>query len=186
MGKKKHEDDKGAYKEIPLSAPNWFANNPIWSFQAFAEHIHNQARQVLVKDGFHAEMLFFLGLDGKGSIVLPHDNDRDRVAKYARDRIERDYAYGVIHISECWMRWADGPNDHILNQVIAGEIRVSELNPEHRKEVLTVCAQSRDGYSMNWIDEIVRDEKKVVKGFGEARKFGGTEGLEGRFGKLFG
>jgi len=186
MGSKKNNGNTGkSYQEMPLSVPQWHPGNPLLGFQTFSTHIHNQAKATLVKDGYHAEMIFFMVQDGSGVIVLPHDNDRDRVAQYLRDRINRDYVYGVLHICESWIRWADGPKDHILTQVIGGEIRVSELKPEHRKEALTVVAQSRDGYAVNWIDEIERakDNGKETIQFGRSEQH---TGFEGRFGKLFG
>lgn len=78
------------------------------------------------------------------------------------------------------MRLVLNPNDHILKQVIAGEIRVSELRPEDRQEVLMVSAQSRDGWATSWVDEIVRIAGKVsLGGCQEIRDF------QGRFGRLF-
>lgn len=184
MGGKKDKNGKdGSYQEVPLPVPQWPPGVPLLGFQTFSAYIHNKAKATLVKDGYHAEMVFFMKQDGTGVLVLPHDDDRDRVAQYVRDRISRDYVYGVLHICESWIRWANGPNDHILTQVMAGEIRVSELKPEHRKEALAVVAQSRDGYSMNWIDEMVREKEKGPIRFGRCEKHCG---FEGRFGKLFG
>ena len=62
-------------------------------------------------------------------------------------------------------------------------MKVSELKPEHRTEALSVSAQSRDGFSINWIDEMVRHKKKGSLKLGKCHQF---SGFEGRFGKLYG
>jgi hypothetical protein len=167
---------------IPFSPRDWNPSNPIISFQSFAHYIHEQAKSVMLRDGFHAEMFFFLPLNGRGHIVQHAGKDRDATAKWVKDHIREHYVYGLVHICEAWVRFASGKTDHILDQVIDGEIRVSELRPEDRSEALTVVAQSRDGYSHNWIDEIIRTKKKVLK-FGACQEFGD---FEGRFGSLFG
>jgi hypothetical protein len=64
---------------------------------------------------------------------------------------------------------------------MAGEIKVSELRPEDRQEVLSIVAQSRDGYQHSWVHDIVR--KGEVVALGECRE---TEEIKGRFGELFG
>lgn len=167
---------------FPISVPDWNAANPAESFHAFAASIHEQAKQVIVHDGTHAELFFLLSLDGKGELVHWQENDRGREAEWLRRYISEHYTFGVIHVVECWMRLASKPDDHILKQVMAGEIKVSELNPEHRAETLMVSSQSRDGHSHSWLDEIVRmgDGRIVLGHCHEIDEFAG------RFGKLFG
>lgn len=168
--------------QIPFSPQGWNPANPLMSFQSFAITIHEQAKGVLLKDKFHAEMLFFLPLNGRGHIVQWTGKDRDAMAIWVRKHIHEHYIYGMVHICEAWVRFADGPKDHTLNQVIDGEIRVSELKPEDRAEALTVVAQSRDGYAHNWIDEIVRGKAKGALKLGKCSEFGD---FDGRFGNLF-
>jgi hypothetical protein len=167
---------------FPISVPGWNAAHPAESFQAFAASIHEQAKQMLVHDGKHAELFFLLSLEGSGELIHWQENDRDQEAEWLRRYISEHYSFGVIHVVECWMRLAAKPNDHILKQVIAGEIKVSELNPEHRIETLMVSVQSRDGYSHSWLDEIIRegDGKLSLGQCHEIAEFAG------RFGKLFG
>ena len=167
---------------VPMAIPGWDASRAADSFRAFAQFVHTQAKAILVRDGRHAEMLFCMPLDGHGHVVLWGSIDRDHQASWIRRHISETYAFGVIHVVEVWMRMAPNPNDHILKQVMAGEIKVSELRPEHRKEALMVSAQSRDGWSMAWSDEIVR-------GIDGKPSFGTCHAVtdyEGRFGKLFG
>ena len=167
---------------FPISVPGWEVGSPSAAFQAFAAHIHEQAKRVIVHDKSHAELFFLLSLEGSGELIHWRENDREREADWLRRYISEHYTFGVIHVVECWMRLASRPDDHILKQVMAGEIKVSELNPEHRVETLMVSSQSRDGYSHSWLDEIIRmgDGKITLGHCHEIDEF------TGRFGKLFG
>jgi len=142
-----------------------------------------QAKEVVVTDQQHAEMLFFLPMDGKGHVVLWQGEDRNTQAAWVRNHVHEHYIYGVVHVCEAWVHVASSPNDQILKQVIAGEIRVSELRPEHRTEAITVTAQTRDGYSHAWFDEILRDKSDGNLRLGVCRE---CDDFEGRFGKPFG
>ena len=166
----------------PISVPAWYASHPADSFRAYAQNIHGQAKEVFLADGHHSEMFFFVPLDGDGHIVLWRGDDRDLEAQWLRRHIAEHYAYGVIHVVEAWMRLAPKPGDHILKQVMAGEIKVSELKPEDRQEALMVSAQSRDGWANSWIDEILRDRAGRIS-LGTCTEFAD---FRGRFGKVFG
>jgi len=175
-------------QELPLSFAQWDPQNPLASIQLFANHIHENAKKYLLEDKTHAELMFFMPLGGKGTLVTiqtnPADeNDRDALAQWVRDYISKNYIYGVVHVCESWVKFANSPNDHTVKQIQAGEMKVSDLKPEHRTEALSVSAQSRDGFSINWIDEMVRHKKKGTLKLGKCHQF---SGLEGRFGKLFG
>jgi hypothetical protein len=171
------------YEEHPIGFPQWEPSNPSGSFQKFADYMHDQAKNYLLDDGYHAEMLFFMPLDGKGTLVLPKGDDRDEMAQWVRDYIAKHYIFGLVHVCESWVKFNSSPNDHTVKQIVAGEIKVSELKPEHRTEALSVSAQSRDGFSLNWIDEMVRHKKKGSLKLGKCHQF---SDFEGRFGKLFG
>ena len=169
----------------PIAYAEWDAKDPMVSFQKFADFIHGNAKKYLLEDKTHAEMMFFMPLDGKGTLVTIQGKatERDEMAQWVRDYIAQHYIFGVVHVCESWVKFADSPNDHTVKQIKAGEIKVSELKPEHRTEALSVSAQSRDGFSVNWIDEMVRHKKKGSLKLGQCHQF---SGFEGRFGKLFG
>jgi hypothetical protein len=167
---------------MPFAVPGWEKPRAAECFHALAGQIHGMARQTFERDGNHAEMLFFLPPDGKGSIALWEGGDRDEQAGWIRRHIHETYAFGVIHVVKAWSRFADKPGDHTLRQIQAGEMRVSDLRPEDRTEVLMVCAQSRDGWATSWIDEVLRDAVGKPS-LGASRSFAD---FEGRFGKLFG
>jgi len=63
-----------------------------------------------------------------------------------------------------------------------GEVKVSELKPEHRGEALVVTAQSRDGWATSWIDEMLRDAAGRPS-FGKCME---VSDFRGRFGRVFG
>ena len=166
----------------PISAPEWDAARVADSFRAFASHVHGMAKDILLRDGHHAEMFFFMPLDGNGYIVLWRSNDRDLEADWLRQHIAAHYIFGVVHVVEAWMHLAPTPGDHTLKQLMAGEMRVSDLRPEHRSEVLMTSAQARDGWAISWVDEIRRNPKGGMS-LGECREIGE---FSGRFGKVFG
>lgn len=169
---------------LPISFQNWDRATPMESFKAFAAFIHEQAKSVLVADKNHGEMVFFMPLSGQGHVMPWVGDDRDAQNKWMRRYIRENYIYGVVHVGEVWARFAEtGPKDHTLKQVIDGEIRVSELKPEDRKEALSVTAQSRDGYAHTWVDEILRMGGTGTIYLGLCREF---DDFEGRFAKLFG
>src|ERR1035437_1938583 len=97
-----------------ISVPGWDAAKPADSFQAYARGIHGKAKEVLLADGHHSEMFFFIPLDGDGHIVLWRSDDRNLEAQWLHRHIAEHYAYGVIHVVEAWMRLAPKPGAHIL------------------------------------------------------------------------
>jgi len=169
-------------KTISVTAMDWNPSQPAESFKAFALFVHTTAKETLLQDGHHSEMFFFMPLNGVGHVILWRGDDRDLEADWLRRHIREQYAYGVIHVVEAWMRMAPKPGDHILKQLMAGEMKVSELQPEHRQEALMVSAQSRDGWAVSWIDRILRNPAGHIS-LGECREF--TD-FKGRFGKVFG
>ena len=175
------DKEKAQLQSTPISVPGWDASKAADSFRAFARHIHGMAKEVLLRDGHHAEMFFFMPLSGRGHIALWRSNDRDLEAEWLRRHIREHYAFGVVHVVETWMRLAP-PEDHTLRQIMDGEIKISELRKEDRKEALMVSAQSHDGWALSWVDEILRDGagKPLL---GACREF---NDFQGRFGKVFG
>jgi hypothetical protein len=169
-------------KIVPLPVADWDAARPAESFKAFARHVHWQAKEILLRDGRHVEMLFFMPLDGNGHVVLWRSDDRDIEADWLRRHVREHYAYGIVRVVEAWARFAAGPSDHTLRQIVDGEIKVSELRPGDRKEVLMVSAQSRDGWANSWNDEILRGQggKPIFGACLEVSDF------RGRFGSVFG
>ena len=169
--------------QLPFAAPDWNPADPLASFKRFALFIHDKAKETLLRDKTHAEMFFCLDLKGQGHIVLWQEKDRNLQANWIRQHINDHYLYGIVHVCEAWAHFAKQPNEHTQKQLEAGEMRVSQLRPEHRSDVLTVLAQSRDGYSHSWVDEVLKNKADGSLWLGEYKE---CDDLEGRFGKLFG
>jgi hypothetical protein len=146
-----------------MTAPEWNRNDARASLLALAEFFHEHARQTIVKDGTHVELLFLLTDDGTMQpqpIAKPLT--REGVAETLREQLPGSNVYGLIHIAEAWAYVAKGPRDHTFKQIQWGEIAVSELKEDDRTEILTVNLINRDGDSVVWQDEIIRDSNDKV------------------------
>lgn len=165
-----------------ISPPQWNTSAPLDSFKRFAGAIHDKAKAVLVEHRGHCEMLFFMPLNGTGHLVQWHGRDRDQEADWVRQHIHEHYVYGLIHVVEAWVHWAQNRSEHTVRQLMAGEMSVSQLRPEHRTECLMVSAQTRDGWSNCWVDSFTKDQagKIILGGCREISDF------RGRFGRVFG
>jgi hypothetical protein len=152
------------------------------SFRRFAEHLKEQSKEMFLRDGHHAEIFFLIDGDGGTTIIpTPADVDRDQMLAGLKRRIRECDSYGVVHISESWSYFCRRRGDHILKQIAEGEIKVSELRPEDRDEVLVVMMESREGDHFMWITPILRDGDAVT--LGETLAF--PEQSAGRFAGLF-
>lgn len=169
------------HKQSEPVEPSWDMNDPIGSFRRYGEHLHQKARWMFLKDGHHAEMMFFFRSGGAAMLMLVR-GDRDEFAGNIRRIIRGSGVIGVVHICEAWTRFG-GKNDHITKQIVLGEMGVSDLRAEDRGEALFTSIQSSDGQATCWIDPIQRDAKTGKASLGKASTI---REIGGRFGKLFG
>ncbi|MCE9612915.1 MAG: hypothetical protein K8T26_01475 [Lentisphaerae bacterium] len=167
---------------VSITATQWNPAAPLDSFKRFAISIHEQAKAVLLQDGHHTEMFFFMPLNGQGHLVQWSGKDREQEATWLRRHIHEHYIYGLIHVVEAWVHMAKQPGDHTVKQLMAGEMTVSQLRPADRMECLMCSAQSRDGWANCWVDSFTKDQagKIVLGGCSEITDF------RGRFGRVFG
>jgi hypothetical protein len=113
---------------------------------------------MFIKDGTHVQILFLFGENGLVSInPVPPNTSHEHVYGGIKNAIEEHKLYAVIYIGESWMYSARGKTDHTASQIIDGEIRVSELNKDDRKEVLLLKMESSEGLSMIHMNEILRN-----------------------------
>ena len=110
------------------------------------------------------------------------DMPKDQFVAVLRQRIRDDNTFGVVHILEAWVYVPKKPNDHIYNQILAGEMGVSDLKQGDKTEALVVRYECRDGSQRMWISPIVRPKAGGVA-LGDALEMGET--AEGRFASLF-
>lgn len=146
-----------------MNAPEWNSNDPRASLRALAEFFHEHARQTIVKDGTHVELLFLLSYDG---VMQPQPiaepMTRERVAETLREQLPGSDVYGLIYITEAWGYVAKGPEDHTVKQIQWGEIAVSDLKDDDKIELLSVHLVNRDGDSVAWQNQIIRDANENV------------------------
>jgi len=147
-----------------METPRWNPAEPRASLMAQWEFFHDHARQVFLKDGTHVEILFLLADDGTMQPVpIAKPMTREEVSARLREQLPGSRVYGLIHIAEAWAYLPKGPDDHTRKQLEWGEMRVSSLRDEDKTELLMVSLLSRDGNSMAWIDEIVREKEGQVR-----------------------
>ena len=175
-------DDRSVLSVRMSSLENWSPSTSATCFRRFAQDLKEQSKRVFLKDKSHHEMFFFVSDDGKAAVMpAPADIDRDQMVDQLRQKIRQDKIYGLVHISESWTYFRQKPGDHTMKQIVEGEIKVSELRPEDRDEVLVVMMESRDGARFMWMTPILRDGDKLS--LGVTMSFDEPPG--GRFAGLF-
>ena len=112
-------------QDHPMVYAEWDSTNPLASFQQFANFIHDNSKKYLLEDKTHAEMMFFMPLGGKGTLVTiqctADNSERDSLAQWVRGYITKNYIYGVVHVCESWVKFADGANDIPLSRFRPGK-----------------------------------------------------------------
>jgi len=71
--------------------------------------------------------------------------------------------YSVIFIGEVWAYFIK-EKDHTAFQLLDGEMKVSDLNDEDKKEILMVRMETSDGDCFIYLNEILRDKSGVTLG----------------------
>jgi hypothetical protein len=175
----KDESQRRGLETLP---PHWDKGDPRGSLLRHGAWLSEKARRLFLTDGFHTELVFFLSSDGRGAVIQPpRGMDRDRFVAFLKDTIRRNGIYGVIHIVEAWTYFPRKRDDHTMQQVLAGEIAVSQLGAQDRTEALMVRVDCRDGSQRLWLSAIVRSPTGVAL----ADVMEMREPLGGRFGRLF-
>jgi hypothetical protein len=167
---------------VSSALDNWNASNRANCFRRFAQELKEQSKQVFLKDKHHAEMFFMVTEDGQAGVMpAPPKMERDEMVAKLKQSIRENNVYGAIHIVETWTYFRSGAKDHTMTQLMAGEIKVSELQPQDRDEALVVTMESREKAHFMWITPILRDGDKVT--LGETMNF--EDRIDGRFAGLF-
>lgn len=161
---------------------NWSPENKATCFRRFVQFVKQQHKDVFLRDGHHAEMFFFVTDDGTVEVMpAPANMDRDQTVEMLKRKVQENNAYGFVHIAESWGYFRRKPGDHTMRQIAEGEIKVSELRPEDRDEVLVVTMESREGAHFMWITPILRDGDQVSLG----KTIAFSESPGGRFAGIF-
>lgn len=145
-----------------IDKPKWIPKAESECIRNWTKHLHTQAKQLLIEDGTHANMLFLFNKEnGLVSVdLVPPNIAHDQLNVAMENAINQHDLYGIILIGEAWV-YVMKEKDHTTVQLLDGEMRVSDLNPEDTKEALMVRMENSDGDSLLYFDEIIRDENGV-------------------------
>jgi hypothetical protein len=151
-----------------LQPPKWNPADPPGSLKTYADWVRQMAVNTFLADKTHAELFFFIKTSGPCSIFpVPPKTDRKEVVAAIRNAIRTDDIYGVIHVAEAWTYAPSGAKDHTARQLCDGEMAVSELRKEDKKEALLVSVESKEGVYEVWLAPIVRESDGIVTLDGE-------------------
>ena len=168
---------------VPKPYPDWDASDPAASMRRMAEWFVEEARTTFLTDGTHVELFFLYDRNGQGSMgPRPPGMPKHEFIEALKTSIRQNDIYGVVHVVEALVYVPKKPNDHIYNQILAGEMGVSDLKRCDKTEALVVHYECRDGSQRMWISPIVRPKTGGVA-LGDALEMGET--AEGRFASLF-
>jgi len=152
---------------------------------AEARKISGIARKVFEEDGHHLPMAIVMGEDKRAIIPLqPFVRMFGERWKEMASSVLQGMAadnqdiLGIVMVAEAWTRRSSGPGDHVMRQLAAGEMRLSDLRPEDRQEALVVMASARDGRGVTLTHPIVREGGRAS--LGEPQEDAGKNA--GRFG----
>lgn len=141
----------------------WEPNAESACIHKWTENLHTEAKRLFAQDGTHANLLFLFNKESGLISVnpIPPNIDHDQLNDAIANTVNEYDLYGVIFIGEMWVYFIK-ENDHTAYQLLDGEMKVSDLNGEDKKEALMVKMESRDGGCLVYWDEIIRDEQGVT------------------------
>lgn len=151
--------------------PKWIANAESSCILKWTDYLHAEAKRLFNQDGTHGNVLFSFSKE-KGLIsvnLIPPNTDHDQLNEAITNAVNEHNLYGVVVIGETWM-YSIKEKDHTAFQLLDGEMRVSDLNDEDKKEALMIRMENRDGDCLIYLDEIIRDknghalnENKIIR-----------------------
>lgn len=147
------------------------------SLQKWAENLHKEAKSVFLKDKTHAHILFlFNEADGCISVnPIPPKTSHLSIQQGIKRAVKEHDLYGAIFIGEAWVYLRKGADDHTAFQLLDGEMKVSDLNDDDKKECLYMRVESKDECFV-WLNRIARSGCEVglaadKKVWGEDKKW---------------
>ena len=145
--------------------PKWEQQEKLSCIREWVGNLHVEAKRLFDKDGTHGNMIFcFDERNGLISVnLIPQKVEHDQLNISIRNAVIEHNLYGIVFIGESWAYFIK-ENDHTAFQLLDGEMKVSELNDEDKKEILLVRMENSDGDCVVYWDEILRGEKGVCLG----------------------
>lgn len=146
-----------------LDNSEWIPNAKSECIRKWAENLHKEAKRLMIQDGTHANLLFLFNKEnGLISInPVPPNIEHEHLNATVENAVKEHQLYGVIFIGESWAYFIK-EKDHTAFQLLDGEMKVSDLNSEDKKEALIVRMENDDGDCLMYLDEIIRDKKGVT------------------------
>lgn len=143
--------------------PTWIPKAESECMRNWTENLHTEAKRLMTKDGTHASLLFLFNKESGLICVnpIPPNVDQDQLNEAVANAVIEHDLYGVVFIGEAWAYFAK-EKDHTAFQLLDGEMKVSDLNDEDKKEALMVRMENGDGDSLVYLDEIIRDKNGVT------------------------
>ncbi len=146
-----------------IEKPKWIPQAESASIRNWTDYLHIQAKRLLTQDGTHACLLFLFNKESGLISVnqVPPNTDQSQLDIAVANAINEHDLYGVVLISETWAYFVK-EKDHTAFQLLDGEMKVSDLNDEDKKEALMIRMENSDGDSLIYLDEIIRDKNGVI------------------------
>lgn len=143
--------------------PKWIPNEESECMRNWTENLHTEAKRLMTKDGTHVSLLFLFNKENGLISVnpVPPNVGLNQLNEAVQNAINEHDLYGVIFIGETWTYFMKD-NDHTAFQLLDGEMKVSDLSPEDKREALMVRMENSDGVSLVFLDEIIRDKNGVT------------------------
>lgn len=146
-----------------IDKPTWNPNAESESIRNWTKNLHKKAKQLLNQDGTHASLLFLFNKESGLISVnqVPPNVDHDQLNLAVEHAVNEHDLYGVVFIGEIWAYFMK-EKDHTAFQLLDGEMKVSDLNSEDKREALMVRMENSDGDCLVYLDEIIRYQNGVI------------------------
>lgn len=146
-----------------IDKPKWISDAESECMRNWMENLHTEAKRLLIQDGTHASLLFLFNKeDGLISVnPIPPNIDHAQLNEAVKNAVDEHDLYGVVFIGETWAYFGK-EKDHTLFQLLDGEMKVSDLNSEDRREALMIRMENADGNCLIYLDEIIRDKNGIT------------------------
>jgi len=146
-----------------IDKPKWIANAESECIRNWTENLHTEAKRLMVQDGTHVSLLFLFNKESGIISVnpLPPNIDHEQLNVAVMNAVNEHELYGVVFIGETWAYFVK-EKDHTAFQLLDGEMKVSDLNAEDKREALMVRMENSDGDCLIYLDEMIRDKNGVT------------------------
>lgn len=146
-----------------IDKPKWTPKTESECIRNWTENLRTEAKRLLIQDGTHASLLFLFSKEsGLVSVnPVPPNVAHDQLNEAVENAVNEHNLYGVVFICETWAYYMK-ENDHTAFQLLDGEMKVSDLNSEDKREALMVRMENGDGDCLIYLDEIVRDKNGIT------------------------